>query len=50
MVIEHDVSDVPDRQVQLAEGFPDFARGPVGLDYSIWHGLSSSRGLGIIAE
>ena len=28
MVIEHDVPDVPDRQVQLAEGFPDFARGP----------------------
>ena len=28
MVIEHDVPDVPDRQVQLAEGFPDLARGP----------------------
>jgi hypothetical protein len=30
MVIEHDVPDVPDRQVQLAEGFPDLARGPAG--------------------
>jgi hypothetical protein len=28
MVIEHDVPDVPDRQVQLADGFPDLARGP----------------------
>ena len=28
MVIEHDVPDVPDRQVQLAEGFPDLARDP----------------------
>ena len=28
MVIEHDVPDVPDRQLQLAGGFPDFARGP----------------------
>jgi hypothetical protein len=28
MVIEHDVPDVPDRQVQLAEGFADLARGP----------------------
>jgi hypothetical protein len=28
MVIEHDVPDVPDRQVQLAEGVPDFAYGP----------------------
>ena len=28
MVIEYDVPDVPDRQVQLAEGFPDLARGP----------------------
>jgi hypothetical protein len=28
MVIEHDVPDVPDRQVQLAEGVPDLARGP----------------------
>ena len=28
MVIEHDVPDVPDRQVQLAEGFPDLARSP----------------------
>jgi len=27
-VIEHDVPDVPDRQVQLADGVPDFARGP----------------------
>jgi hypothetical protein len=28
MVIEYDVPDVPDRQVQLADGFPDLARGP----------------------
>jgi hypothetical protein len=28
MVIEYDVPDVPDRQVQLAEGLPDLARGP----------------------
>jgi hypothetical protein len=28
MVIEYDVPDCPDRQVQLAEGFPDLARGP----------------------
>jgi hypothetical protein len=28
MVIEYDVPDVPDRQVQLAEGFADLARGP----------------------
>jgi hypothetical protein len=28
MVIEHDVPDVPDRQVQLAEGFADLARDP----------------------
>jgi hypothetical protein len=28
MVIEYDVPDVPDRQIQLAEGFPDLARGP----------------------
>jgi hypothetical protein len=27
-VIEHHVPDVTDRQVQLAEGFPDLARGP----------------------
>ena len=27
LVIEQDVPDVPDGQVQLAEGFPDFARG-----------------------
>ena len=31
MVIEYDVPDVPDRQVQLAEGFPDLARGAVAL-------------------
>jgi hypothetical protein len=23
LVIEHDVPDIPDRQVQLADGFPD---------------------------
>ena len=28
MVIEYHVPDVPDRQVQLAEGFADLARGP----------------------
>ena len=28
MVIEHDVPDVPDRKVQLAEGLPDLPRGP----------------------
>ena len=28
MVMEHEVPDVPDRQVQLAEGFADLARGP----------------------
>jgi hypothetical protein len=28
MLIEYDVPDVPDRQVQLAEGFADLARGP----------------------
>ena len=28
LMVEHDVPDVPDRQVQLAEGFPDLARGP----------------------
>ena len=27
-VIEYDIPDVPDRQVQLAEGFADLARGP----------------------
>jgi hypothetical protein len=27
-VIEHDVPDVLDGQLQLAEGFPDLTRGP----------------------
>jgi len=44
LVIEHDIPDIPDRQVQLADGFPDFPGSRMAAHQSQCRFQSEPRG------